>query len=164
MKPQRRGFSLVLALAVMGLLVLVILSLSGLLAVESRVAAAGLAGRQARLNALVAGRLAVAQLQLLAGNDQRVTARADIFDKDAAGASRNTYYTPINSSGLQVDAERRWWTGVWMTGSGGTVLRSWDPALPDNLPDVVAVVTQRRRALPHDEDERRVSDSPEVEV
>lgn len=132
MNPQRRGFSLVLALAVMGLLVLVVLSLSGLLAVESRVAAAGLAGRQARLNAIAASRLALGQLQLLAGNDQRVTARADIFDKDATGASRNTYYSPINSAGLQVDAERRWWTGVWMTGSGGTVLRSWDPALPDN--------------------------------
>ncbi len=128
MNLQRRGFSLVLALAVMGLLVLVILSLSGLLAVESRVAAAGLAGRQARLNALVAARLAVGQLQLLAGNDQRVTARADILQPTAPGADRNSYIKLT-----QLSDQRRWWTGVWSTGGAdSSKIRDWDPANPDS--------------------------------
>ena len=124
---RRPGFSLVLALTVMSLLVLVILSLAGFLTVESRLASQGVALRSARLNALAAGRLALAQLQQLAGNDQRVTARADLLDPAATGASRN--------SGLRLarlNPERRLWTGVWMTGTGGsTRLRAWEPARPD---------------------------------
>lgn len=116
-----------LALAVMSLMVLVILSLAGLLAVESRLASHGQALRTARLNALAAGRLALGQLQQLAGNDQRVTARAELLDPTADGAARNT--------GLRLarlNPERRHWTGVWMTGTGGsTRLRAWDPAQPD---------------------------------
>ena len=111
----------------MSLLVLVILSLAGFLTVESRLASQGVALRSARLNALAAGRLALAQLQQLAGNDQRVTARADLLDPAATGASRN--------SGLRLarlNPERRLWTGVWMTGTGGsTRLRAWEPARPD---------------------------------
>lgn len=124
---RRPGFSLVLALTVMSLMVLVILSLAGLLTVESRLASHGQALRASRLNALAAGRLALGQLQQLAGNDQRVTARAELLDPAADGASRNT--------GLrlaQLNPERRHWTGVWMTGTGGnTRLRTWNPALPD---------------------------------
>lgn len=124
---RRAGFSLVLALTVMSLMVLVILSLSGLLSIESRLATQGQALRASRLNALAAGRLALGQLQQLAGNDQRVTARADLLDPSAPGAARNT--------GLrlaQLNPERRLWTGVWMTGTGGSSrLRSWNPAAPD---------------------------------
>ena len=134
MKSPRRGFSLVLSLAVMGLLVLVLLSVAGFLTLESRIAASTAAGRQARLNAVASARLALAQLQLLAGNDQRVTARADLFDPAAAGTTRNTYLSSL-SPAATLNADRRWWTGVWMTGTGGRPadkrLRLWDPATPD---------------------------------
>jgi hypothetical protein len=124
---RRPGFSLVLALTVMSLMVLVILSLAGLLAVESRIATQGQALRSARLNALAAGRLALAQLQQLAGADQRVTARADLLDPAHPGSTRNTgiRLTTLNPA-------RALWTGVWMTGPGaGGRTRSWDPAAPD---------------------------------
>ncbi len=128
MKSTRRGFSLVLSLAVMGLLVLVLLSVAGFLTLESRIAASTAAGRQARLNAVAAARLAVAQLQQLAGNDQRVTARADLLLPSATGADRNTYLRLAKLSD-----QRRWWTGVWVTGGAdGTRIRDWNPASPDN--------------------------------
>ena len=127
MKSTRRGFSLVLSLAVMGLLVLVILSVAGFLTLESRIAASSAAGRQARLNALASARLALAQLQLLAGHDQRATARADLLLPGATGADRNTYLKLAKLSD-----QRRWWTGVWCTGGAdGSKIRDWNPASPD---------------------------------
>jgi hypothetical protein len=124
---RRPGFSLVLALTVMALMVIVLLSLAGLLAVESRLAAQGQAMRASRLNALAAGRLALGQLQQLAGHDQRVTARADLLDPSLPGSNRNTGERLAGLAG-----DKRHWTGVWMTGpGGGDRTRAWDPARPD---------------------------------
>lgn len=79
MRPPRNrtGFSLVLSLAVMALLVLVVLSLAGFLSMESRAATARLASAQGRMAAVASLRLALAHLQQEAGADRRVTARAD---------------------------------------------------------------------------------------
>lgn len=124
---RRQGFSLVLALTVMSLMVLVVLSLAGFLSIESRLASQGLALRAARLNALAAGRLALAQLQELAGPDQRVSARADLLDPLQAGAARNP-----GPRLAALNPERALWTGIWMTGPGGPDrLRRWNPATPD---------------------------------
>ena len=78
-----------LALAVMALLVLVILSLAGFLSLESRVASAGLAARQARLNALASAREALGVLQQEMGPDQRVSATAGLLDANPETADLN---------------------------------------------------------------------------
>jgi len=111
----------------MALLVLVVLTVAGFLNLESRLSSAALSHARARMNAVTAARLALGQLQQLAGHDQRVTARADLLDPAATGSSNNTYLklTTLND-------QRRWWTGVWVTGgANGTKLRDWDPATPD---------------------------------
>lgn len=91
--PTRRaskpGFSLVLSLAVMALLVLVVLSLAGFLAIESRVASAGIAARQARLNALASAREAIGVLQQEMGPDQRISASAGLLDANPETADLN---------------------------------------------------------------------------
>jgi len=99
----RRGFALVLSLTIMSLLVLVILSLAGFLAIESRLADQSLRHAIARHNAVMSFRLALAQLQLLAGPDQRVTGTADIL---------------TGSTGLTAPTNPNYgrFTGVWHAG------------------------------------------------
>ncbi|NBX35544.1 hypothetical protein EBR16_09350, partial [bacterium] len=79
-----------LALALMAGMVLLVIALAAFLQVESRLATTQEAYQRARLNAAVAGRLALAQLQTLAGHDQRVTARMDLLDDTQPGAALNT--------------------------------------------------------------------------
>jgi len=98
---NRHGFSLVLSLAVMALLMLVVLSLAGFLSIESRAATARLTATQSRMAALASLRLALAHLQQEAGADRRVTARADLTaDTTQPGWTWGTLLNPV-------------WTGVW---------------------------------------------------
>ncbi len=99
----RRGFALVVALGLMGFLVLLLVALAALVQVESRHQTAELRGFEARQNALLGLRLAMAQLQQEVGVDTRVTARADIL-------------TPNRD---QLVEGKRYWTGVWRTDSEG---------------------------------------------
>ena len=98
--PKRSpGFSLILSLTVMAGLVLLTVTISAFITVESRMAMNQHLATRARLNAIVSMRLALAHLQQEAGPDQRATARADITQPDATASSiRN----PM-------------WTGVWRT-------------------------------------------------
>lgn len=95
------GFALVVALALMGFLLLLLVSLAALVQVEARRGAAELAQLEARQNALFGLKMAIAQLQSAAGPDQRVTARADILTPDARDFGTG----------------KRHWTGVWPTDS-----------------------------------------------
>lgn len=100
---QRRGFSLVLSLTIMALMVLVVLSVAGFLSIESRLSAVHQAGTQARLSAIASVRLALGHLQQEAGADRRVTARADLTaDTTQPGWNWSTIRNPM-------------WTGVWRT-------------------------------------------------
>lgn len=128
MKNKRReGFSLVLALTLMGLMVLVVLTVAGFLNIESRLSSNALSQTRARLNAVGAARLALGQLQQLAGHDQRATARADLLDPAGTGSESNTYLKLTT-----LHDQRRWWTGVWCTGGADArKLRDWNPATPD---------------------------------
>ena len=87
MTSSRKGFSLVLSLTIMALLVLVVLSVAGFLNIESRIAIVRMDMAKAQLNAVASGRMALGQLQLLAGADQRVTAKADLFESGTYNAS-----------------------------------------------------------------------------
>jgi len=140
---RRKGFSLVLSLTVMSLLVLIILSLAGFLSIESRVAATQAELRKARMNALASARLALGTLQRLAGPDQRVTAKADLFESApvsaavpyGSGSTGNTYAALTAGAsavnGASVNPRRRNWAGVWSTGGSDTSKpRDWNPANP----------------------------------
>ena len=89
------GFALVLALLLMAFVLMLLLSVTTLVQVESRAASNSLQRLHARENARLALMLAIGQLQKHAGPDQRVTARADILGEG------------------NFDPPCRFWTGVW---------------------------------------------------
>jgi len=106
----RGGFALVLALAVMTLLVLTLLSLSGFLMVESRGAESAQQMTRARLNAVMSGRLALAHLQQEAGPDRRATATGELAGVPETLGNPLPAGTP---TAQRVSQGQRRWTGVW---------------------------------------------------
>ena len=100
--PRRRaGFSLVLSLVVMSVVLLTVITVASFVTIESRLSAQHQNFLRAKLNAAVSLRLALAHLQQEAGPDRRMTARADILaNTTQAGWTWNTIRNPL-------------WTGVW---------------------------------------------------
>jgi hypothetical protein len=92
-----RGFALVIALSLMAFILLLILSITTLVRVESQSANIQLTQLEACMNARLGAMVALGDLQRYTGPDQRVTARSDILL--APGAS-----------GI---AGQSRWTGVW---------------------------------------------------
>lgn len=99
MSPVRKGFSLVLSLTVMAMLVLTIITIAAFISVEARLTMQHQLGTRARLNALASLRLAMGHLQQEAGPDRRSTARADLTQ---FGVPASQLRNPM-------------WTGVWRT-------------------------------------------------
>ena len=143
MRLKRSGFSLVLSLTIMAAMVLMVIVLASFLQVESRLAQSHAGYLRARYNALASARIAVGQLQQLAGPDQRVTMRADMYaDNDiAVGAKDATTITPVRTSGAhninnapankKLSHQKRYLTGVWATGGiDSTRTRDWDVTNP----------------------------------
>ena len=99
MKHTKRspGFSLILSLTMMAAMVMLVITISAFVTVESRMAINQQLATRARLNAVVSMRLALAHLQQEAGPDRRATARADITQPEATSS---TVKNPM-------------WTGVW---------------------------------------------------
>ncbi|MDQ8192917.1 hypothetical protein QEH59_00670 [Coraliomargarita sp. SDUM461004] len=77
----KRGFALVISMMLMGFILLLCISITSLVQVETQSANNQTETQQARLNALLGINLALAQLQLYTGNDQRVTANAEILEE-----------------------------------------------------------------------------------
>ncbi len=112
---KRRGFSLVLSLTIMAMMVMVVIVLAAFLSVESKLAKVAQHKTQSRLQAIVSLRLALGHLQQEAGPDRRMTARADI--------TANGLYPPSNPDScpsFSNPASWTWatlpnplWTGVW---------------------------------------------------
>ena len=98
-KNRSRGFSLILSLTVMAGVVMLVITLSAFITIESRSAMNQQLATRARLNSLVSMRLALAHLQQEAGADRRATARAEITQP---GVSAGNLRNPM-------------WTGVWRT-------------------------------------------------
>lgn len=98
-KTHRQGFSLILSLTIMAAVVMLVVTLSAFITIESRAAMNVQLATRARLNALVSMRLALAHLQQEAGPDRRSTARADITQPNVSTSSLRN---PM-------------WTGVWRT-------------------------------------------------
>ncbi|WPJ97019.1 hypothetical protein SH580_04770 [Coraliomargarita algicola] len=105
------GFALILALALMAFVLLLLLSVSTLLRVESSVSQASLQRMHTEQNALLGLYLAIGDLQRTVGGDRVITARADI-----TGAENNQY-----------------WTGVWAP--DGTI-QEWLVSGENMSPDV----------------------------
>lgn len=99
MKQRNRspGFSLILSLTVMAGIVMLLVTVSAFVSIESRSAMNQQLATRAKLNAIVAMRLALAHLQQEAGPDRRATARGDITQPDA---TPSTVKNPM-------------WTGIW---------------------------------------------------
>ncbi len=107
---RREGFALIVSLSVMAIVMMSVILLAG----QLRVSLAGTSLETGRIRAQESARLAFAvalgELQLAAGPDQRVTARGEI-------------YNWVTTPGNDVDAGRldesndplgrRFWTGVW---------------------------------------------------
>jgi len=101
LRRRRPGFSLVLSLVVMSVVLLTVITVASFVTIESRLAAQHQNFLRAKLNAAVSLRLALAHLQQEAGPDRRMTARADILaNTTQAGWTWNTIRNPL-------------WTGVW---------------------------------------------------
>lgn len=108
---NRKGFSLILALTMMTMIVFVVVVLAAFLSVESRAAATFHLATRARLNALMSGRLALAHLQQTAGPDRRSTATGDL----AGVFSPPSPYVATLSNSEKIGQGQRNWTGVWRT-------------------------------------------------
>ena len=85
--PQSRGFALIATISVMVLLVMVALAMLSLSSIEIRASRGNLAQAEARANARMALMIAIGELQQYAGQDQRVTARAEMFDESMDNGS-----------------------------------------------------------------------------
>ena len=143
MRLKRSGFSLVLSLTIMAAMVMMVIVLASFLQVESRLAQSHAGYLRARYNALASARIAVGQLQQLAGPDQRVTMRADMYvDNDVAvsgdssatigpvrgRSDRANNNAPANK---KLHHQKRFLTGVWATGGvDPSLTRDWDVSNP----------------------------------
>jgi len=142
MSHKRSGFSLVLSLAIMASMVMMVIVLAAFLQVETRLAQSHSGYMRARLNAMAAAKIALGQLQQLAGPDQRVTMRADMYDKGDVpneqysatvpqSGSGDTIWNPSAPKNAKVSHQKRYWTGVWATGGiDSRKVRDWDVMNP----------------------------------
>lgn len=103
------GFALVVALSLMAFVLLLIISITTLVQVESQSARIETAKLEAKQAALLGLQVAIGELQKFAGPDQRITATAEILSNDNSK-------TPSQG--------RNRWVGVWDSSS-------YSPASPD---------------------------------
>lgn len=97
---SKAGFALVIALGLMAFILLLMLSLTTFIRVESGLLKSHMERLQAQQNALLGVQIAIGELQRLTGPDRRVTAPTQILSGEDAD-----FATPGN----------RFWTAVWDT-------------------------------------------------
>ncbi|MEN8734844.1 MAG: hypothetical protein ABF329_08520, partial [Lentimonas sp.] len=117
-----QGFALVIALSLMAFVLLLLLSITTLVQVESQGAQTVKQRMEAEQAALLSLNIAIGELQKAAGPDQRVTAAAEILND-----SDNLYTggtTPAVGQGS--------WTGVWKSDTVSTGTPSYSPAEPND--------------------------------
>ncbi|MDP0494596.1 MAG: hypothetical protein Q7Q73_00140 [Verrucomicrobiota bacterium JB024] len=100
LRARAHGFALIIAISLMAFIVLLLVSLSQFLRIETKMGTTQNAQIAARQNAVLGLKTAIGQLQLLAGPDQRVTATAGLEDSTPADAGISGVNEP-------------YWTGVW---------------------------------------------------
>lgn len=105
------GFSLVLSLTIMTMVVLTVLVLAAFITVESRASKWIVLRARAKLNADMSARLALAHLQQAAGPDTRSTATGEL----ACVPDPVSPYDLSQSWTQRPGQGQRHWTGVWRT-------------------------------------------------
>lgn len=123
-KPPVGGFATILALLIIALLVVVLVGAAMILRVETFTSSNAQKIAEARQNALFGLESALADLQELAGPDQRVTATADILNTGNA--------TLTTSTDAPTVLGKTKWTGVWKRddAAGDTPLNPTDDKSP----------------------------------
>ena len=96
--PSSGGFALVVALSLMAFILLLVLSISTLVTVESKSSSITLARLEAEQAALLGLQVALGELQKAAGPDQRITATADRLVDANGVAAGHQYYTGVWNS------------------------------------------------------------------
>lgn len=119
------GFALVLAVALTGFLLLLVVSLSSVVRVDTRAAQLTRTTQIARENARLGISVALGQLQRHAGADQRITGTAAILDESPE--------TPDTDDGVN----QPHWTGVW--DSRSPLLREAGNRSPDRTETIEAL-------------------------
>lgn len=107
-KKDSRGFALLITITLLAFLVLLLVSLASLTRVETQMASNGQALAKARQHALLGLNIALGQLQVYTGPDQRVTARAEILDTNPLDRDANGQ--PVID---ETQLPNRYWTGAW---------------------------------------------------
>jgi len=100
-RVKDKGFALIITVSMLVLMAMVVIGLLSLSTTGLRSTNQRNAELEARANAKMALSIAIAKLQRYAGPDQRITARADMFD----GGSTPSPNSPIDGNKM--------WTGVW---------------------------------------------------
>ena len=107
MKKQTSGFALMVALGLMSFVLVVILGLSTLVQVNSKLTSSGKDLATAKQNALFALNLAIGDLQNEMGPDQRISATASILDEfpetEIIDGVNNPYWTGAWNSNDSLD-------------------------------------------------------------
>lgn len=121
-KPcNNQGFALVIALSLMAFVLLLLLSITTLVQVESQGARGQMQRMEAEQAALLSLNIAIGKLQETAGLDQRVTATAEVLND-----SSNLY-----TGGTTPLVGQQPWTGVWKSDTVSNGTPSYSPADPD---------------------------------
>ena len=111
---RKQGFAVVIALSLMSFALVLILTLSTLVSVETTLAQTETERLLARQNARLAAMIALGDLQKTMGPDQRVSAPAAILSTD------NDDDPDDGVSPFDADEVTRFWSGVWDS-------QDWDP-------------------------------------
>ncbi len=107
-RPSRNeGFALVIALSLMAFVLVLLLSITTLVQVETTSAATLKSHTLARENARLGLSMAIGELQKQMGPDQRVSARAEVFEPGSNGEATG------------VDVHFPQWVGAWNTQTPG---------------------------------------------
>lgn len=108
----KNGSALLLTILITSLLMIIVLSYTVYVRMELRAVGNRIDLLRAQHHAKLSMHLALNKLQVAAGFDQRVTARAEILAEDSAGTNRFT--------GSAFESNKLW-TGVWGHNGGGSV-------------------------------------------
>lgn len=138
-RPTPRGFALIVTLSLMILLTVIAVGLLSLSVISLRSTSQGAAQAEARANARLALLLALGELQKYAGQDQRVTATADIAGA-ADGAALAAGAPPLNDKSVNNVSKRlsavqpgtRYWTGVFANQNAANTIFTKTPS-PINI-------------------------------
>ncbi|MDP4610153.1 MAG: hypothetical protein NWT02_03085 [Opitutales bacterium] len=122
-RSDQGGFALVIALGLMAFVLLLLLSITTLVQVESRSASGQLSRLQAEQAAVLSLNVAIGKLQETIGPDQRVTATASIL-----GDTNNPYANSVSPVAGQAA-----WMGVWKSGTVAKtgVTPDYNPSTPN---------------------------------